>query len=156
MNILAIEDSESVRKMLRVNWLEPILSNIDGATLYTAESLHAGLIFLRKIKPDIIILDLNLPDSQGMDTIKAVHQAAPETPTLIVSGFVDGEIEREASTRQMGVLSKALPLSAGLFLKSIGELFGAKSNIDKADEAIKRAKHFSERITALQNGQRSV
>ena len=38
---------------------------------------------------DIILLDLALPDSQGIDTIRAMVSAAPDTPIVVLTGLDD-------------------------------------------------------------------
>lgn len=41
---------------------------------------------------DVIFLDLSLPDSQGIDTIKKVHAFAPAIPIVVLSGIADIDI----------------------------------------------------------------
>jgi CheY-like chemotaxis protein len=41
---------------------------------------------------DIILLDLNLPDDQGLSSLHAVRQAAAETPTVVLTGSEDEEL----------------------------------------------------------------
>lgn len=38
---------------------------------------------------DVILLDLSLPDSQGLDTIKRIRKIAPEIPVIVLTGNVD-------------------------------------------------------------------
>src|SRR6185436_20527626 len=45
---------------------------------------------------DIILLDLNLPDGQGLDAFIKIHQEAPNTPIVILSGLMDEEIAFQA------------------------------------------------------------
>ncbi len=50
-----------------------------------------------KVEPyDIILLDLALPDSQGMDTIRAMVNAAPAIPIVVLTGLSDEETGLEA------------------------------------------------------------
>ncbi len=41
---------------------------------------EAQATFEHGTMPDVVLLDLSLPDSNGMDSIKAIHNAAPHTP----------------------------------------------------------------------------
>ena len=41
---------------------------------------------------DIMLLDLNLPDSQGFETFKTMNENAPELPIIILTGLVDEEL----------------------------------------------------------------
>ncbi len=51
-----------------------------------ATTLADALAELASSVPDIIIADLNLPDSQGSKTLLALRQAAPVVPLLVLSG----------------------------------------------------------------------
>ena len=54
--------------------------------VHTADRLSAGLSMMAAINPDIILLDLSLPDSHGLDTFLAFRQHAPHTPIVVLSG----------------------------------------------------------------------
>lgn len=45
---------------------------------------------------DLIILDLMLPDSEGIASIERIHHAAPRTPIVILSGIADDELGQRA------------------------------------------------------------
>ena len=49
-------------------------------------SLSEGLRYLINTSPKLIIADLRLPDLQGVGVLDALHQAAPQTPLLAMSG----------------------------------------------------------------------
>ncbi len=54
-----------------------------------AESLAAD-------PPDVVLLDLMLPDSQGFDTFGRLHGQAPEVPIIVLSGMKDEELALES------------------------------------------------------------
>jgi two-component system nitrate/nitrite response regulator NarL len=61
-------------------------------------------------QPDIILLDLNLGDEQGVDFIPELLVSAPQARILILAGLADQEIQLEAARLgAMGVLSKVQP-----------------------------------------------
>jgi two-component system cell cycle response regulator len=45
---------------------------------------------------DVLVLDLNVPDSQGLETFLSVHEAAPETPTVVLTGQDDQALALKA------------------------------------------------------------
>src|SRR5436309_12545860 len=45
---------------------------------------------------DVLLLDLGLPDSQGLSTFDRVHEQAPKVPIIIFSGATDEELAVEA------------------------------------------------------------
>jgi len=48
---------------------------------------------------DIVMSDLSLPDSQGMDTFSALHDAAPNVPLIVLSGLDDEKVAVETVRR---------------------------------------------------------
>lgn len=66
---------------------------IDGAT-----SLGAALEMLDndQVKYDIILTDLSLPDSKGLETFSKIHFLCPDTPIIIMSGRDDENMALEA------------------------------------------------------------
>jgi signal transduction histidine kinase len=57
--------------------------------LHCVDRLARGLAHLAAEETDVVLLDLSLPDSQGLDTFAAVHAAAPTIPTVVLSGLDD-------------------------------------------------------------------
>jgi DNA-binding NarL/FixJ family response regulator len=51
----------------------------------TAVSLQSAQAALEKIKPDLLITDMSLPDSQGLDTVRAMVLAQAPRPVLVLS-----------------------------------------------------------------------
>ena len=59
--------------------------------LVSSETLKNGLKILINNGFDLLLLDLSLPDSTGLDTFASVYDQAPEIPIVILSGFDDEE-----------------------------------------------------------------
>jgi len=89
VNILLIEDSPEdaviIREMLRDT------PNIQFK-LKHANKLKKGFEMLFNTKFDVLLLDLNLPDSWGFDTFIRTYDQVPDIPIVILSGFDDEEI----------------------------------------------------------------
>jgi two-component system cell cycle sensor histidine kinase/response regulator CckA len=64
--------------------------------LSSASSLAAALDAIRLTAPDIVLLDLNLPDSTGLATLREVLSAAPELPVVVLTGVSAPGVPREA------------------------------------------------------------
>jgi len=64
--------------------------------LENVKRLKTGLEHLAQAKPDAILLDLGLPDSQGLETFIKVHAQAPDVPIVILTGLDDAEKAIEA------------------------------------------------------------
>jgi signal transduction histidine kinase len=62
----------------------------------TAPTLAQALNILSLHRFDIMLLDLNLPDSEGIGTVIKAHAAAPETPIVVLTGLDDDSVGAEA------------------------------------------------------------
>lgn len=65
-------------------------------TLETARSLETSLPFLNKNGIDVILLDLNLPDSNGIETFLKINKMVPDIPVIIMSVIYDDALALEA------------------------------------------------------------
>lgn len=65
-------------------------------TLEWAERLSAGLECLAEKEIDLILLDLSLPDSQGLKTLSQTHALAPQTPIVVLTGLDDDTLAAQA------------------------------------------------------------
>ena len=61
-----------------------------------ADRLGAGLQSLSEGEIDIVLLDLALPDSHGIDTLSAVREAAPGVPVVVLTGLDDENAAMES------------------------------------------------------------
>lgn len=68
INVLIVEDEKAIRRFLR-SALED-----ENLRVYEAETLQRGLIEAATRKPDLVILDLGLPDGDGIDFIRDLRQ----------------------------------------------------------------------------------
>ena len=76
--VLLIEDEKTIRRFVRAAVEE------EGCTVAEAETMAGGLIEAGVQKPDLLILDLGLPDGNGIDLIRDLRGWS-EVPVLILS-----------------------------------------------------------------------
>ncbi|AHG87878.1 response regulator receiver [Gemmatirosa kalamazoonensis] len=81
--ILVVEDNEALAAGLRNN-LE-----FEGYEAYVAGDAAAGLAAARRHTPDLIILDLMLPDADGFRVLRALRSAGDATPVLVLTALGD-------------------------------------------------------------------
>ena len=93
IHVLLIEDNPADALLLREAVREDALSSFKFAV---AESLNLGLEFLRQNHVDVVLLDLGLPDSQGLQSFESVNGAFPEKPVVVLSGSTDQTLALEA------------------------------------------------------------
>jgi two-component system cell cycle response regulator len=86
VNVLLVEDS-----MTQARFMQHILQEASGAGIAVAwaESLHDALDHLERAEVDLILLDLVLPDSQGIATFETIQRAHPDVPIVVLSGASD-------------------------------------------------------------------
>jgi signal transduction histidine kinase len=84
--LLIIEDNPGDVRLLR-----EMLDENDShrAELIHAGTMHEAMQHLAKNAVDIILLDLGLPDAQGLAAIKSIRAAAPQVPLVVLTGMDD-------------------------------------------------------------------
>ena len=91
--VLLIEDNPGDRRLV-VEYLRERYGN--ACAVLEADTLAAGLDRLRSDEPDVVLLDLGLPDSTGLATYFAVSNASPSTPIVILTGDDNEDIATQA------------------------------------------------------------
>jgi len=94
LKILLVEDSPADARLL---WEMLRESAIKGRfTLDPAVTLNEAISQLSSKKFDLVLLDLMLPDSAGLDTFTAVHKACPDVPVVLLTGLSDENLAARA------------------------------------------------------------
>ena len=86
-NVLLVDDHAVVRHGLRAV-LEDEMGDI---AVQEAGTAREGLECLRKDDYDALILDIGLPDRNGLDLLKSIHSEWPKLPVLILSMFDESQ-----------------------------------------------------------------
>jgi DNA-binding response OmpR family regulator len=89
LRILIVEDNPADADLIR-----EMLPQTDSLH-FQAESVHrlsGALARLERRDIDLVLLDLGLPDSQGLPTFHALRKAAPDIPVIVLSGNDDQEL----------------------------------------------------------------
>jgi CheY-like chemotaxis protein len=108
--ILAVDDDEKIRAILEV-----VLTN-RGHHLVTARSGSEALEAFRRERPLITILDLQLPDVNGLSVLQEIRALDPAGLAIILTGADTAQLEDDA--RRLGA---AEILQKGLSLHTIGD-----------------------------------
>jgi DNA-binding NarL/FixJ family response regulator len=95
VNALIIDDEAHVRVLLRVLLkqlgIETVWEAPDGATALEQAAAH---------KPDVILLDINLPQVGGLEVLAKLKAAHPQIPVIIVSS--QSTMKTVIQTRELG------------------------------------------------------
>jgi len=65
----------------------------------------------KRLKPDLILMDLELPDFDGIEAMRRIHHDRPELPVVILTAHADPGVEKEArEAGASGFLAKGTAL----------------------------------------------
>src|SRR4051812_14575144 len=86
LKILLIEDNPGDARLIKEALVEIQSMPVE---MVHATRLQEGLTKSAEQKFDVVLLDLSLPDSSGLDTIRRTNKAIPQTPIIVLTGFND-------------------------------------------------------------------
>ena len=88
--ILVVDDDKQVRE-----YLSNMLSNVGGFVVETAETAEGALEKIRSVTFDLVLVDLKLPDKDGLQLITEIVNFKPEIITVLITGHssVDSAVE---------------------------------------------------------------
>ncbi len=110
LNIFIIDGNELIRSALRMI-IQSDAYNVVG----DASSAKAGLEQVERLRPDVICLDAQLPDRNGLDLLEQIKQGSPHTVVLMLTGSIDRETVQTAMKKGAnGFIIK--PFSTGTVL----------------------------------------
>lgn len=126
--VLYIEDNSS-----NVRLMEMLFENQMGLTLLTALQGSVGLQLARRYEPDLIVLDVNLPDISGKEVLDRLQASAltRDIPVIILSAdATTTQIERMRAAGAAAYLTK--PLNVPDFLRTLATLLPKHPDISHA------------------------
>lgn len=93
INVLHIEDNPFVAKIV-----DKLLSHrvVGNYMVHHASTFAEGLVLARNKPVDVVLLDLNLPDTSGLEGIRYIMEALPNKPVVILSSQADIVTRRQA------------------------------------------------------------
>ena len=96
ISILVVDDESLLRELLRA------LFELEGASVYEAESGNTALEFLKKNSVDGVLSDLRMPDGDGFSLLKGMKLLEKELPLIF---FYTGYFNiSEAEAQALGVI----------------------------------------------------
>ncbi|MCP4150530.1 MAG: response regulator [bacterium] len=115
VKVLIVDDEASIRQSYRY-----FLEDADYETI-EAENGRIALELFEKENPDLILLDLSMPEMGGLKVLEAISNSSPDTPVIVISG-----------TGVIGDVVQALHLGAwDYLLKPVDDLTVLMHTIEK-------------------------
>jgi DNA-binding NarL/FixJ family response regulator len=85
--VLIVDDHEVVREGLRA-----LLTRRDGMEVVgQAGTVAESIALAQKMKPDVIVMDVRLPDGSGIEACREIREAQPDTKVIILTSYADEE-----------------------------------------------------------------
>ena len=97
--IAIIEDDPTISQMYRMKF------EADGFDVRMAGNGKIGVDLVKSFKPDIILLDIQMPEMDGAEALKLIreHKDSKDTPVIILTNL--GEEEAPSEMRSLGISS---------------------------------------------------
>jgi len=95
ISILLIDDEADYSETMRF-WL---MAN--GYNVRSASSGMDGLEEVKKERPDIVFLDMQMPDMNGIETLREIRRLYPVIPVIMVTAYATDEMKGD--TLEIGV-----------------------------------------------------
>jgi two-component system, NarL family, nitrate/nitrite response regulator NarL len=103
MRVLIADDHEIIRKGIS----SILQSRADIQICGEATNGEEAVSKTQLLKPDLLILDISLPDSNGWEVATAIKKLLPEIPILLLSAYGSEQLSEEAMRRGFqGFVSK--------------------------------------------------
>lgn len=91
--VLIIDDEEPLREAIRIlgDW-----KGLEVVEVLEASDGRMGLELLKAHKVDLVMVDMKMPEMNGMEFLQVVEQEYPDLLTIVISGYNDFEYTRQA------------------------------------------------------------
>jgi len=107
VRVLVVDDHTAFRKAL-ASALR-LVGDIEVAG--EASGGEDACIGAKELQPDVVLMDLSMPDISGIEAMQRIHSSTPDLPVVILTAHADEGVEREArDAGATGFLAKGVPL----------------------------------------------
>jgi DNA-binding NarL/FixJ family response regulator len=107
VRVLVVDDHPAFRRALTsaLDMVEgfEVAGEAGGGVAACSEAEH--------VDPDVVLMDLSMPDLSGIDAMRQMHQRKPNLPVVILTAHADPGVEKEAlQAGASGFLAKGIGL----------------------------------------------
>jgi len=151
--VLLVEDNPGDARLLREALMEVPSYQFD---LVHVERLSQALERLRQERCGVVLLDLSLPDGQGLDNLARVREAAPSVPILVLTGLNDEDVAVKAlRVGAQDYLVKGQASGAAV-VRAIRYAIERKQVLEENARLFEQAQHNVERLRLLQEIEQAI
>ena len=81
--LLVVDDENGILEEVKSFFEE------EGYQVFTADTGEEGIQLLKREKPDVLLVDMKLPDMSGLLVLKVAKESSPLTKVIVNTGYVD-------------------------------------------------------------------
>jgi two-component system, NarL family, invasion response regulator UvrY len=125
MKLLLVDDHSIVRAGLK-----RLLATLPGAELREATNGHDALSLFRSERPDVVVLDINLPDISGLEVLRRLVAEDPNVRVLVLSMHSEGFHARQClQAGATGYISKSA--QPGEIIDAVRQVVAGKRYVER-------------------------
>lgn len=147
ISILIVEDNPADSLLIKEYLAE---GRRFSAEIMEAETLESALGLLVHYDFDVVLLDLSLPDSSGLDTVRRLITKFPELVVIVLTGLQDEEVALQSVRYGAQDYLEKQQLSANMLSKSIRYSIERKLALQEKEELLNDLTLSLERIQSLE------
>jgi len=91
--LLVVDDEHGIRESIRMFMSEK------GHEINTAATIEEAITAFKELIPEVVILDIRLPDGSGLDALSRMHEIHPTSKIIMITAFQDMETTIQAMKR---------------------------------------------------------
>jgi DNA-binding NarL/FixJ family response regulator len=141
IKVLLIDDSKVVRRILK----RLLKKDARVGHLFVASNAADGYSLFKIARPDVVVLDLKLPDLHGLDVLKMIKRATPSCVVIVLTNCTAPEMRQEClrhgadsflnKETELITIAGAIPM--------LYEFARTRSHAEKSNHAIGTKRHES-------------
>lgn len=116
IRILVVDDNASVRRYLR----QALEQHDHWRVCDEARNGQEAVDRFSQIRPDVIVLDFQMPGMDGLDAARIINRLSPEVPILMVTLYLSRQLSEEA--RKVGVRGACAKTDVGCIVDGVRAL----------------------------------
>lgn len=121
VRVIVVDDNDTTRAMLRA-----IMRSEGIEVVGEAKDGNSGLVMIRKLQPNLVCLDVMMPDVGGIEILTQIKAEMPNTRVLMITGSTDREtVQAAVQGGANGYLVK--PFNGAKVIAAVEKALGRKS-----------------------------